>query len=170
MMARALVAGPLVVVLCLSGAQSATPPVNDNLAKARELCCYPDASPAPFTIDDRAATTQPGEDTTSTCGTVGHTVWFKLHAPTWTVPVWPLLVTTNGSDHETIIVAYRQRFGVAPTFGSLTSVGCSASPAPDTPAAVAFNADLPAFDYYFQVGGKGAASGARLIFTYQTNI
>ncbi|MDI3289191.1 hypothetical protein [Polyangium sp. 15x6] len=126
-------------------ARAAAPP-NDDIRNATEIRDFPSHR----RLDTRDATTAPGDP--ECWGFVGHSVWFRVTAPT--SASLPLTVHTIGSDFDTVVSIYTM------TEGRLTEIRCDDNAVHPTSVAM-FTAEAGQ-TYYIMVGSSGRAPGGDL--------
>jgi len=145
-----LIAVIVLAALTSAPAAHAAPPSNDAFASAKTI--------APFPFYDELsvaeATTEAGEPTPTCLGgsSIGHTLWYTY------TPSVDIAVKANSynSDFDTVIALYKQ---TGSGFGGLVQLACNNNIQPaETVSRVAWNL-VAGKQYYFQVGGVGAANG-----------
>ncbi|MFQ5516564.1 MAG: S8 family serine peptidase [Acidimicrobiia bacterium] len=142
-------AGLIDAVDALDAANTATPPVNDDVVDAVTV-----GIPSTTVSSNNYATTEVGEttlcpDPVNGDSTYGATVWYRVQPPSDA----SLVVDTRGSAFDTVLGVY------SGTVGSLTQVGCNDDIdfGVDLDSEVSFPATAGS-SYWIQVGGYGATS------------
>ncbi len=154
MLMKAIILASILVLSFIPTVSAA--PANDDFAGAIAVT----STPAAYTIDTRAATTEPGEFTgpypTCSHSEVHSTVWFQVT----TTQAGTMLAEADGTAYNTVLGVFK-----GTQLASLEFMHCS-NPAYPTPPRVPWRAE-PGETYYVQAGARTGDPAGTLDITFE---